>query len=103
MRITRKKTEKMKMKMWRVLKEGLRRDREMYWKELYCQPPIRILVLFFVYLNIIDEVSVCNYMSGKIMRLLENRMKLESEDLKRKKPHEKFMDVEVKSKTDRIY
>ena len=37
------------------------------------------------------------------MRLLENRMKLESEDLKRKKPHEKSMDAEVKSKTDRIY
>jgi len=42
-------------------------------------------------------------MSKKIIRSLENRIKLESEDLKRKKSCKKSIDIEVKSETDRIY
>jgi len=42
-------------------------------------------------------------MSKKIMRWLENRNKIKIWKFENKKPHEKYMEAEVKSKTNKIY
>ena len=54
--VTRKMRKRMEIK--KGLKKNSRRIKERYWKEPYYQPPVRILVLFFVSINKIFSLFV---------------------------------------------